>query len=64
MAELVCNIPNPRNAQELEQAIRRYKTTDLSGNDLFCLWQAIRDAALALASSEGEGDRVSGESSY
>lgn len=64
MAEFVCEIPTLQTRQELEQAIRRYKAADLQGIDLFCLWQAIRDAALDLSQPEEGGDRVSDESSY
>lgn len=58
------NIPVPKTAQELEQAIRSYRKSDLKGVDLYCQWQVIRDAALAQNKSDLEGDRVPGEDSY
>jgi hypothetical protein len=64
MVEAVCTIPVPQTVQELELAIRRYKTSDISGTELFCQWQAIRDAALALRSPEVWDDSVAGEESY
>ncbi|MBW4660001.1 MAG: hypothetical protein KME15_15105 [Drouetiella hepatica Uher 2000/2452] len=64
MVEAVCTIPVPQTVQELELAIRRYKTSDISGAELFCQWQAIRDAALALRAKESWDDSVAGEESY
>ena len=64
MVEAVCTIPVPQTAQELELAIRRYKSSDISGTELFCQWQAIRDAALALRPTESTNDSVEGEESY
>ncbi|MCL6435334.1 MAG: hypothetical protein K6T90_14195 [Leptolyngbyaceae cyanobacterium HOT.MB2.61] len=58
------NISPPKTAKELEQAIRRYRASNLKGVDLFCQWLAIRDASLEQNSSEFEGDRVPGEDSY
>ncbi|WP_421657679.1 hypothetical protein [Leptothermofonsia sp. ETS-13] len=58
------NIPRPKTSKELEQAIRRYRTSDLKGVDLFCQWLAIRDASLEQNGSEFEGDRIPGEDSY
>lgn len=64
MQELICNVPVPKTLQELEQAIARYKASDLSGAELLCQWQAIRDAALNQKLSESEDDKVPGEQSY
>jgi hypothetical protein len=67
MQELICNVPVPKTLQELEQAIARYKTSDLSGAELLCQWQAIRDAALNQKFSDseaGKDDKVPGEQSY
>jgi hypothetical protein len=64
----------PKTSQELEQAIQRYRSSDLSdlnGNELFNQWQAIRTAALELRTAECsdsrgicEAGRVPGEDSY
>lgn len=70
MAELVCTIPVPSTHQELDRAVRFYQNADLSGNDLFCYWQAIRDAAIAQPEEGAENERcpgderVPGEDSY
>jgi hypothetical protein len=64
MVDAVCTNPIPRTTQELEQAIRRFKSSDLSGTELFCQWQAIRTAALNLKPSEPQSDQVAGEDSY
>jgi hypothetical protein len=64
MPEYVCQIPVPSTPQALDQAIQRYKDSDLSGLDLFCQWQAIRDASLEKNLSQAESDQVSGEDSY
>jgi hypothetical protein len=64
MAELTCNVPTPKTPQELEQAIKRYKLSSLSGYELFCQWQAIRDAALEQMTPEAEPHLIAGEDSY
>ncbi|MBI4783361.1 MAG: hypothetical protein HY785_18890 [Oscillatoriophycideae cyanobacterium NC_groundwater_1537_Pr4_S-0.65um_50_18] len=64
MVEAICSIPVPQTTQELELAIRRYKASDIRGTELFCQWQAIRDAALALKLAESSDDFVAGEESY
>lgn len=64
MADIVCNIPKPATRQELEQAIQDYRTSNYSGFELFCHWQAIRDAALEQNAPDLLGDRVDGEDSY
>jgi hypothetical protein len=65
--QLMVNQPSavsiPKTPQELEQAIQRYRSSDLSGNELFNQWQAIRTAALELRTAE-RSDRVPGEDSY
>jgi len=64
MLEVACTVPVPQTSAELEQAIRRYQASDLDGLDLFCQWQAIRDASLNQTKPERDGDRVPGEDSY
>ncbi|MBD2459859.1 hypothetical protein H6G89_02270 [Oscillatoria sp. FACHB-1407] len=64
MADITCTIPTPTTPQELERAIEHYKTSDISGDELFCQWEAIRNAALQLQFPEPEGDRVPGADSY
>lgn len=58
------NVPTLNTPQDLEQAIQRYRDSDWNPNVLFALWEAIRNAALAQASPEPQGDRVPGEDSY
>jgi hypothetical protein len=62
--ELICTVPIPQTQQELEQAIKRYKASDSDSYELFCQWQAIRQASLTQQLPELEGDRVPGEDSY
>jgi hypothetical protein len=64
MAELTCSIPIPTTLQELEQAIQNYKDSSLQGDELFCQWQAIREASLAQSFPQLEDDGVQGEDSY
>jgi hypothetical protein len=68
MSEFVSQVPVPvpTNLQELDQAIQRYRSSDLSGSDLYRLWQAIRDLSLELeqVSFDLAGNRVAGEPSY
>jgi hypothetical protein len=64
MIETLCTVPIPQTAQELERAVQRYKESEVSGDELFCQWQAIRTAALKLRGSEPMGDRIAGEDSY
>lgn len=64
MPELICNVSIPSTLQELEQAIQQYITSDISGNELLCQWQAIRDASLNQKFPEPESDNVPCEHSY
>jgi hypothetical protein len=59
----VGHVPVPQNSQELERAIQRYRTSNWQGRELFCHWQAIRLASLALA-TDVTGDQIPGEDSY
>jgi hypothetical protein len=63
MADLTYSVSIPRTPQELEQAIQRYRSSDLEENELFHQWQAIRLAALAQRPVEAN-DSISGEDSY
>jgi hypothetical protein len=56
----------PKTTQELEQALQRYRNSDLSdfsNSELFNQWLAIRTAALELKTPDIE-DQVPGEDSY
>lgn len=64
MPERICTIPVPQTPQELEQAIQRYRESDLVGFDLFCQWEAIREVSLQQANDEPETDGVAIEHSY
>ncbi|MGG6295146.1 hypothetical protein ACQ4M4_12200 [Leptolyngbya sp. AN02str] len=63
MADFECNVPVPTSSQELDQAIREYRSSELNGQELFCQWQAIRDASIQQPQRQ-EGDRVPGDESY
>jgi hypothetical protein len=63
MTDLTCTLPLPKTSQELDRAIQQYLSSNLSGFELFCQWQAIRDAALSQG-NEADGDLVPGEASY
>ncbi len=59
-------VPNLHTQQEVEAAVKEYKSSDLSGSELLPLWQAIHDASLDLGEStlvEAE-EEVPGEDSY
>ncbi|MBD2040740.1 hypothetical protein [Microcoleus sp. FACHB-672] len=64
MSDLTNTLSIPSTLQELEQAVERYKSSDLSGSELLCLWQAIRDGSLNQFLSQGDQDGVPGEESY
>jgi len=64
MPELTCTIPVPRTPQELDQAIQRYRNTDLHGYELFCQWQAICEGSMQQDFSDSSADAVPGEDSY
>lgn len=56
----------PQTSQELEQALQRYRNSDLSdfsNSELFNQWLAIRTAALEQKAPDVE-DQVPGEDSY
>ncbi|MCL1462995.1 MULTISPECIES: hypothetical protein [Argonema] len=64
MSELTYSIPILSTLEELEQAIQRYKASDLSGSELLIQWEAIRDASLNQALSAADADKVPGQDSY
>ncbi len=65
MPELNCTVPIPKTPQELEQAIEHYIKTDLTGDELVCEWQAIRDASVNQGvAADLDNDKVPGEESY
>lgn len=64
MSDLTYNLSIPSTLQELEQAVERYKSSDLSGSELLRLWQAIRDGSLKQFLSQADQDGVPGEESY
>lgn len=64
MTDILRTVPIPKTQQELEQAIRQYKVNDLSGDDLFCQWQAIREASLKQHHPEADPNPVAGDDSY
>lgn len=64
MPDLTYTLSIPSTLQELEQAVERYKSSDLSGSELLGLWQAIRDGSLNQFLSQADHDGVPGEESY
>ncbi|MBD1938213.1 hypothetical protein [Microcoleus sp. FACHB-68] len=64
MSDLTNTLSIPSTLQELEQAVERYKSSDLSGSELLRLWQAIRDGSLNQFLSQADQDGVPGEESY
>lgn len=64
MPELSRSVSAPKTTQELEQIIREYRASNLTGQELFRWWEIIRDGAMTLSSAEPESDRVPGEQSY
>ncbi len=64
MSEANSNVSIPQSLQELEQAIQRYRASDLNDPELLAQWQAIRDASLAQKDPEPGTDKVPGEASY
>lgn len=64
MPELTHTLSIPQTPQELDRAIQDYRNSNLSGEELFQRWQAIRAAALSQAGAEPTADSVPGEDSY
>ncbi len=64
MSEPTRAIPVLSTWQDVQLAVERYRTSDLSGTELLSLWQAIRDASLNQDFSQPESDGVGGEHSY
>lgn len=57
-------VPTLATIKDVDQAVKRYKNSDLSDKELISLWQAIHDASLELASTQLDTDEVPGEDSY
>ena len=64
MQQLLNQVLVLKTPEEVEQAIARYKSSDLNDMDLIYLWQAIRDAALNQNKDSADTDNVPGEDSY
>jgi len=65
MEELLSIVPSLKTSQELEQAIKNYRSSDMRGDDLYQLWLAIREASLnQLNFQHLAGDRIPGSDSY
>lgn len=62
MSEKINALSVPTNLQELDEAVRVFKSSDFSGDELFSRWQAIRDAALEEFTNESDG--IPGADSY
>ena len=64
MSDLTYTLSTTSTLQELEQAVERYKSSDLSGSELLSLWEAIRDGSLNQFLTQADQDGVPGEESY
>jgi hypothetical protein len=64
MAELTCAVPVPTTLQELDEAVKKFQVSELDGSELYCQWQAIRDASLAQLTIENDKNLVAGGDSY
>jgi hypothetical protein len=62
MAELTCAVPT--TLQELDEAVKKFQVSELDGSELYCQWQAIRDASLAQLTIENDKNLVAGGDSY
>jgi hypothetical protein len=62
MIDLRDPIALPTTSQELDEAVRTFKSNDWSDEELFQRWEAIRQATLNLCGAES--DNVSGGDSY
>jgi hypothetical protein len=62
MAELTCAVPT--TLQELDEAVKKFQVSELDGSELYCQWQAIRDASLAQLTIETDKNLVAGGDSY
>ncbi|MEB3827445.1 hypothetical protein [Phormidium sp. CCY1219] len=57
--------PTLTTLKDVDKAVNRYKTSEMSESELLSLWQAIRDASLNLEfSTSTPDDEVPGEDSY
>ena len=61
MAELICMVPVPTTLQELDEAVRQFQISDSDG-DLYCRWQALRDASLDQLAVDDKSPVAGGDS--
>ena len=61
MAELICMVPVPSTLQELDEAVKQFQVSDLD-SDLYCRWQAIRDASLKQLTIDDKSPVAGGDS--
>jgi hypothetical protein len=64
MDEIICTTAVPQTAQELDEAVRTYHKSDLKGDDLYCQWTAIRQAALQQSAADVDPHPIPGIDSY
>jgi hypothetical protein len=64
MTELTCPPAIPQTPHELDEAVKKYQASNLTGAALLCEWQAIRDASLLQAAPEPPVDSTPGDDSY
>jgi hypothetical protein len=53
-----------KTVKDIDQAVQRYRASDLRGEELYQQWLDIRDASLQQGSPESEYDHILGEDSY
>lgn len=64
MATSTCTVTIPKTPEELDQAIQHYKAGTFSSDELYCQWEAIREASLRQAPLESDPNPVPGSDSY
>ena len=64
MSEFTGSNSIPQTSRELDEAVKKYYASDLTGEALVCEWQAIRDASLLQSPPEQLVDLTPGEDSY
>ncbi len=64
MADLTCRVPIPTTIKELDEAVKRFQVSDLDDSEIYCQWQAIRDASLEQLAIEPDKNPVAGSDSY
>jgi hypothetical protein len=64
MGELTYPTSIPQTPRELDEAVKKYHASNLTGAELLSQWQAIRDASLQQVPLEAVVELPPGEDSY